>query len=420
MTTALCRTCRLGSSCHPQNRQFLPTSLPPPSCPTAPAPSYGEFIFSFTLGTQRAAWLSADHANKKGSEEVSYTAYGRIETDITKVPTPAKVKEWASESFESKLQAQSKQAASKRSEPAPQRLDSRNPEVEAQPQAEVSNKATHGSTDQTPQQEVNAAQDQGQAQVSDTAQPEHDFGQQPAQTAQTHSHGEGSGLRIEAGKGSEPTSVSSPDSSLFAAGKNNSQTSQVRMVQTGAVIPATVASTSGVTSTNVSTQASQQISSTARTTGPATTGFKTFSQQALQLAEAAKDSVFKQVAMRITPEGGEMVMHLDPPELGQLDLRMVVEKGVVTKLYIGAERPEVAMMLEKHMHELKQVLSDQGLTVQDAEVQTKDFNQKQSNDRQHGAGGQEQANELETNEPWGAQHLQQAGFVIGEGLDFWV
>jgi hypothetical protein len=109
-----------------------------------------------------------------------------------------------------------------------------------------------------------------------------------------------------------------------------------------------------------------------RTAAPALAGYRSLSPATLQLAEAARDSVFRQIALRVDRDGGELRLLLDPPELGELDLRLVVEKGGALRLSIGAERPELLLAIDKHMHELRQALAMHGLDVAHAEVHARE------------------------------------------------
>ena len=135
------------------------------------------------------------------------------------------------------------------------------------------------------------------------------------------------------------------------------------------------------------------------------------------MAAKTRESVFKKIVLEMTPKGGHMSVRLDPPQLGQLDVNMIVEKGAVVRLSLGAERSEVAQMLDKHLPELKQLLAEQGLTVEDAEVFTHNFGNEQNQGRplrQNHQQGVPESELLET----GPMH--RTGYITTEGLDFWV
>jgi flagellar hook-length control protein FliK len=146
-------------------------------------------------------------------------------------------------------------------------------------------------------------------------------------------------------------------------------------------------------------------------------GYRTHSPQALHLAEQARDSVFKQILLRVEGGGAEMRMLLDPPELGELDLRLVVDKGGSLKLSIAAERPELAWMLDKHMHELRSALAAHGLTLAQADVQTQERpGQRSALSRAALPAG----SGLEPDAAAEAARPARAGFWSEAGFDFWV
>lgn len=118
----------------------------------------------------------------------------------------------------------------------------------------------------------------------------------------------------------------------------------------------------------------------ARSATPELAGYRTLSPQTLQLAEAARDSVFRQIALRLGDEGSELRVLLDPPELGEVDLHLVVEKGGALRLSIGAERPELLLTLDKYLHELRQSLAAAGLDVAHAEVHARERGQQRQHD----------------------------------------
>jgi flagellar hook-length control protein FliK len=100
-------------------------------------------------------------------------------------------------------------------------------------------------------------------------------------------------------------------------------------------------------------------------------GYRTSGAASAELLEQARDSVFKQILLQLTEQGGEMRLRLDPPELGELDLRLVVEHGNRMSLAIAAERGDLAQLLQHHLDELKQSLQQAGLEVTGASVQTR-------------------------------------------------
>lgn len=157
--------------------------------------------------------------------------------------------------------------------------------------------------------------------------------------------------------------------------------------------------------------------STPLPTPAATAGYRTWNAQSMQLLEQARDSVFKQILLKLGKDGGEMRLRLDPPEFGQLDLRLVVEQGNQLRLSIGAERPELQAWLQRHLDELKQSLQQAGLDVTHADVhaQTDASGGHASWQRDTSAFG---GNAADDHEP-AAPSLAAAGWTTAQGLDFW-
>ncbi|HEX5052309.1 MAG TPA: flagellar hook-length control protein FliK [Planctomycetota bacterium] len=159
----------------------------------------------------------------------------------------------------------------------------------------------------------------------------------------------------------------------------------------------------------------------ARTSLPAraptvTAGYRTNAAASAELLEQARDSVFKQILMKLNQDGGEMRMRLEPPELGELDLRLLVEGGNKLSLTIAAERQDMAQLLQRHLDELRQSLQGAGLDVTSAQVQTRgEFaRQQQQADARHGGGGSAFVPAEERARP-----APRGGYISAEGLDFW-
>jgi flagellar hook-length control protein FliK len=145
-------------------------------------------------------------------------------------------------------------------------------------------------------------------------------------------------------------------------------------------------------------------------------GFRTLNAQAVQLNEQARDSVFKQILFKLGKEQSEMRMRLDPPELGELDLHMTVEKGGALRLSIGAERADLRDLLQGGLEQLKKQLQDSGLQVAHAEVHTRSGQGGGQGSASWGqALGADEA--VDANE---AAAPQRAGWISTQGLDFWV
>lgn len=152
--------------------------------------------------------------------------------------------------------------------------------------------------------------------------------------------------------------------------------------------------------------------------GPAVAAsYRTSSAASAELIEQARDSVFKQILVQLTGDGGEMRLRLQPPDLGELDLQLVVENGNRLSLTIAAERTDLADLLQRHLDELKHTLQQAGLDVASASVQTRSefarSQQQRDAHRDDGATGTT-ANPIDQRD-----ESPRRGLVSATGLDFW-
>lgn len=216
------------------------------------------------------------------------------------------------------------------------------------------------------------------------------------------------------GTGSSPSTFS-PDVTFGAA----TQTATSNLAKHAA---ATTLATAPVAQTNA-TQAApnlrEAVSATQKVaTAEAPVGYRTLHLPTLTAAEVARDSIFRQIALQLTPDGGEMNVLLDPPQLGELAMKLVVD-GDKLRLTVIAERPEVAAMMQKHLAELRQHLETQGLTVTEADVRARDPHEQHQ--REAARDGSRHANhdEQDAADTPDLSRMKR-GFITAEGLDFWI
>jgi flagellar hook-length control protein FliK len=88
-------------------------------------------------------------------------------------------------------------------------------------------------------------------------------------------------------------------------------------------------------------------------------------------------SVVNQVSTRIgetvVQEGREARLQLEPPELGKLDIQLVV-KGAQVRAHILAESADVGAMIQTHLPELKQALQSHRLDLDTVRVDVQSEN----------------------------------------------
>lgn len=151
----------------------------------------------------------------------------------------------------------------------------------------------------------------------------------------------------------------------------------------------------------------------------AVAGYRTLNRQSVQMVEQARDSVFRQIVFRLGKDTGEMRVRLEPPELGELDLHLRVDRGGSLRLSIGAERAELRDLLLQDLDQLKRTLQDHGLRVVHAEVHLRDGGRNPARG-EHDRSGRGPAGEAI--DPIDDAEPAQARPVVwtAQGLDFWV
>ncbi len=149
------------------------------------------------------------------------------------------------------------------------------------------------------------------------------------------------------------------------------------------------------------------------------TGYRTLNAAGVAMNEQARDSVFKQILFKLGKEGSEMRVRLDPPELGELDLHMIVDSSNSLRLSIGTERDDLRDLLQGGLDQLKKELQDSGLTVAHAEVHTRQGGDQRSADA-FGDAKHPDANGSDADDALQLAASAPKGWYTANGLDFWV
>jgi flagellar hook-length control protein FliK len=224
-------------------------------------------------------------------------------------------------------------------------------------------------------------------------------------------------LRIEAGKdsGSPRTSARPVAPGLPAVA--SARTANAPGFVPGAAVAAANGAGPAVPAANVRAEVSALGKTAPLRAGALQTGYRTLNPQAVQLVEQARDSVFKQILFKLDEGNSEMRLRLEPPELGELDLRLVVENGNQLRLSIGAERADLAQMLAKDPDQLRHALQQHGLQITHAEVHTGTGSSAGGNADGEERGGSASADQRDA-APAATQRPH--GFLSAQSLDCWV
>lgn len=340
------------------------------------------------------------------------TVRGRVESDPMRVPVAASMAAGRDDSFEQVLQETV--AADD-----PPRIDERNPADDR-----VDDVADTDSEDAAPE----AAQPgpEPDAALPDAAgyptDPEPaSTGDPTAQAAEaTEAIRRGEPVRQEtAGKGADSPRTSSRQAEpLLAAVVQHTAGTAAPFVVAGAGPKVDAIAPARAVDAPARAGATAPTTTSAPLRAPAVAApYRTGGAASVQLLEQARDSVFKQILMKLDGDGGEMRMRLEPPELGELDLRLVVEGGNRLNLTIAAERQDIAQLLQRHLDELKQTLQQAGLEVTGASVQTRsEFAREQG---RRDLARDDAGLPGDDHEPAPIGGPQRGGYVSATGLDFW-
>jgi flagellar hook-length control protein FliK len=338
------------------------------------------------------------------------TLRGHVELDPMSVPAPAAPQSGRENSFHDMLQnavdAEPRPAPGTREPVAPTEapvVDKPAAKDEADPEpADVEQSVDHTFDEQDPNASHVAEQVAATADVTETTR-------------------RGEPVRQEtAGKGADsPRTSSRTMEPLIAAVVVHGATQPAN----GPVVAAAQSGVQGITGAKAAgdgptrgIEGAWQRANTATRAATVAAGYRTTSASSAQLLDQARDSVFKQILLKLTPGGGEMRMKLEPPELGELDLHMIVESGNKLSLSIAAENKDMTALLQRHMDELKQTLQSAGLEVTDAQVHTRG---EGSRSQQHDTNSPQHHGDDEA--AAARNHLPKlGGYVTAEGLDFWV
>ncbi len=349
------------------------------------------------------------------------TQFGRVEFDPLRVPMAASDKSEAGASFADRLDRLARNDA-----------DAQAAEVDALREDVADNDEPEAPVAMDDRDEI--AQDQGEAAQheerdsadcftpEDHAAPFAANNEPPARAAAARHEG--------AGKGSDVALQASPQRDAAASGLSApTAVGATATITAGSVTGATMGDAiDGVTASQKSGSGTRaalerlhaempQLAQRTVAGESKSLGYRTLNAHAAQLNEQARDSVFKQILFKLGKDGGEMRMRLEPPELGELDLRMTIESGNTLRLSIGTERADLRDLLLSGLDQLKKELEQSGLTVAHAEVHTRQGD-KGNGEAFAGSGQTNAQSETEGDAP--LLTPARAGWITAQGLDFWV
>ncbi|MFA0522342.1 flagellar hook-length control protein FliK [Vibrio sp. 10N.222.52.C3] len=152
----------------------------------------------------------------------------------------------------------------------------------------------------------------------------------------------------------------------------------------------------------------QQIASAASAQGTATVGsaptraeIQAAQQAPLQLTkELANEQVAEKVQMMMSKNLKNLDIRLDPPELGQMKIRMTMNNDVAN-VHFTVSNQQARDVIEQTLPRLREMLAQQGLQLADSSVQQQ--NSGQGQDRYN--NGEQQSGANRTNDTQGDENL---------------
>lgn len=344
---------------------------------------------------------------------MTITQFGRIEVDPNLVPTAAPVRRAADGDapFARELSA----ATARRREPQPVERQADAPPPADEPAVAAPEQPPTGSRSSTPPPTpATSTPDNAAAAVVLSPPPQPNNGAGGADRRINTAQATASPASISPAARSSGAIVLDSAAPLTTAGANAAPA--IETTATNAVPAARTAGTPpAATAPNGESHGSQATATASR----ATPGYRTLNPQTLQLAQNARDSIFKQIVFQIDADRSEMRVLLNPPELGHLDLRLIVDKSGALQLSIITERPEVAAMLDRNASELKLLLQSKGFGDVQTNVQAGDSGTQRHPEQHRRSASATRAAELAAADLAAAlPTLRRAGFITADGIDF--
>jgi flagellar hook-length control protein FliK len=112
--------------------------------------------------------------------------------------------------------------------------------------------------------------------------------------------------------------------------------------------------------------------------------------QTLKLSKGQQawgDAITERITMNAAKDIKQVTIHLDPPELGTLELKLQIKDDQQTHVQVQVQNPQVKEALESSAQRLREMLASQGLELSEFDVQT-DSGRGESS--QYGSDGQGQ------------------------------
>lgn len=95
--------------------------------------------------------------------------------------------------------------------------------------------------------------------------------------------------------------------------------------------------------------------------------------QVLRLSKGQQawgDALSERISMNAAKDIKQVTIHLDPPELGSLELKLQIKDDQQTQVQVQVQNPQVKEALESSAQRLRDMLANQGMELSEFDVQT--------------------------------------------------
>lgn len=122
--------------------------------------------------------------------------------------------------------------------------------------------------------------------------------------------------------------------------------------------------------------------------------------QTLKLSKGQQawgDAITERITMNAAQDIKQVTIHLDPPELGTLELKMKVGDDNLTQVQVQVQNPQVKEALESSAHRLRDMLASEGLELSEFDVQS-DANRGEQSSQNPDEQGQGQSQDSDASQ----------------------
>ena len=119
--------------------------------------------------------------------------------------------------------------------------------------------------------------------------------------------------------------------------------------------------------------------------------------------QAWGDALTERITMNAAKDIKQVTIHLDPPELGSLELKLHIKDDQQTQVHVQVQNQQVKEALESSAHRLRDMLAGQGLDLSEFDVQADTGRGEQSLSDSRQQQGEEQSQDSDASQDAGEE-----------------